>query len=199
QLSRYAEEHPGQPFTALVRRGDQTFEAQLAPRSDADGKGRLGITEQYVYRRHSFTESVRKASSHTASLLAQGLRLVRRLAVENVTREVTQRISAASVTGWDAWLRALAAFSLALGVFHLLPLPPLDGGRIVLFAFERVARKALHPRLESLLHALGTIALVASLGWLLARDVARLLIDARAPRDHPSNASSTPQENQPGR
>jgi regulator of sigma E protease len=197
QLATYVAAHPEQPLTVLVRREDQTFEAQLVPRRDADGKGSLGITEQYVFRRHSFTESLRKASSHTASLFAQGLHLVQRLAVENVTRELTRRVSAASVTGLDAWLRALAAFSLALGVFHLLPFPPLDGGRIILSAFERATGKELHPRLESLLHALGTIALVAGLGWLLARDVARLLIDARAPRDHSSDVSSARQEDQP--
>ena len=197
QLASYVAKHPDQPFTALVRREDQTFEAQLVPRRDADGRGSLGVTEQYVFRRHSFTQSLRKASSHTASLFAQGFHLVRRLAVENVTRELTRRMSAASVTGLDAWLRAIAAFSLALGVFHLLPFPPLDGGRIVLFAFERATGKDLHPRLESLFHALGTIALVAGLGWLLARDVARLLIDARAPRGSPSDASSAPREKPP--
>lgn len=180
QLADYVAEHPERPLTALVRRGDETFEARMVPRADEHGQGRLGITEQYVFRRHSFKESLRSALVHAGSLFAQGIHLVRRLAVENVTREVTQRISAASLIGLDAWLRAIAALSVALGAFHLLPLPPLDGGRIAVLAFERATGKPVPAKLESLVHALGTIALVAGLGWLLARDVARLFIEARA-------------------
>jgi len=178
-LADYLADRPGEPLTLHVRRGERTFDVQIKPRPDEHGEGRIGITQQYVLRQHRFGEALRQAAGQTGSLLVEGVRLVRRLARENVAREMVERISAASVNGFDAWLRTIAALSFALGLFHLLPLPPLDGGRILLFALEGALRKPLHPRVESVVHAVGTIALIAGLGWLLARDVVRLVIEGR--------------------
>jgi regulator of sigma E protease len=178
-LADYLADRPGEPLVLRVRRGERTFDVQIRPRPDEQGKGRIGITEQYVHRQHRLGEALRKAVGQTGSLLLEGMRLVRRLTRENVAREMVERISVASVNGFDAWLRTIAVLSFVLGLFHLLPVPPLDGGRIVLFALEGAVRKSLHPKVESIVHAVGTIALIAGMGWLLARDVARLVTEGR--------------------
>ncbi len=179
QLVDFIAERPGELLTVRVRRNEATLDVQLRPRADERGRGRVGITQQYVLRKHSLGGALRKALSHEYSLVLEGARLLRQLARENVAAEMVQQMSAASVNGLDAWLRGFAALSLALGMFHLLPFPPLDGGRIALMTLEALTRRSLHPRLESLLHAVGTIALIAGLGWLLARDVARLVIEGK--------------------
>jgi regulator of sigma E protease len=179
QLVDFIAERPGELLTLRVRRADATLDIQLKPRADQRGKGHIGITQQYVLRDYTLGEALRRALRHELSLVPEGMWLIRQLARENVAGEMVHRLSAASVNGLDAWLRGIAALSLALGMFHLLPFPPLDGGRIALIALEALTRRSLHPRLESLLHAIGTIALIAGLGWLLARDVARLVIDGK--------------------
>jgi regulator of sigma E protease len=173
---------PGKGMTLRIRRGDQTLDLQVKPTPDEWGQGRLGIAQQYVHQRQRFWEAAQSAARHERALLWQGGLLLRKLARENVAAEVVRQISAGSASGLDGWVRALAALSLALGLFHLLPLPPLDAGRIAVNTFEAATGRAIHPKLESILHALGTISLIAGLGWLLARDVARLVIDVKLSR-----------------
>ncbi len=101
---------------------------------------------------------------------------------------MVQQFSDASVSGLDSFLRALVSLSLALAAFYLLPLPPLDGGRLALLAIETARGRPINPKMDSLIGALGMLALVATVGWLLARDGARLVIASFEPRAAPSLA-----------
>jgi len=47
-----------------------------------------------------------------------------------------------------------------LGVFNLLPIPALDGGRILFVLIELIRRKPLPPEKEGLVHTIGLIALL---------------------------------------
>ncbi len=51
--------------------------------------------------------------------------------------------SQAASYGWLSWLYLLAAVSLALGVMNLLPLPPLDGGRILIEIIQKIIGREL--------------------------------------------------------
>ena len=43
--------------------------------------------------------------------------------------------------GWQAFAGFLALLSISLGILNLLPIPPLDGGQIVLFTVEAIMGK----------------------------------------------------------
>jgi len=51
-----------------------------------------------------------------------------------------------------------------LGLFNLLPLPALDGGRAVFLSIETLIRKRVNPKVEAMVH---TVGLVVLLGVLL--------------------------------
>lgn len=59
----------------------------------------------------------------------------------------------------DKGLRAavdiVAIISVALGLFNLLPLPALDGGRIVFLMWEVVARRRFNQKVEATIHLVG--------------------------------------------
>jgi regulator of sigma E protease len=52
-----------------------------------------------------------------------------------------------------------------LAIFNFLPLPALDGGRLIFLVYEMVTRRPVNQRVEAVIHTVGFIAL---LGLLLA-------------------------------
>ncbi len=74
---------------------------------------------------------------------------------------IAQVTARAAVSG-PVDLGTFAAFlSLNVGLFNLLPLPALDGGRLCLLAVERFRRRPLDPYVEGWVHAGGFLLLIA--------------------------------------
>ncbi|HCD09273.1 MAG TPA: membrane-associated zinc metalloprotease [Thermoanaerobacter sp.] len=64
-----------------------------------------------------------------------------------------------------------ALISVNLGLFNLLPLPALDGGRILFVLAEAVRGKPLPPEKEGYIHYLGFLLLIALLIFVTYRDI----------------------------
>ena len=71
-----------------------------------------------------------------------------------------------------AWL--LALLSLSLGVMNILPLPPLDGGKVALELIERAVGHPIRRELAYGVSAAGAILLFALIGYLMYADIVRL-------------------------
>ena len=56
-------------------------------------------------------------------------------------------------------IKLLMALSVYLGLFNLLPLPALDGGRLVFLVYEMVTRRRANPKIESMVHMGGIMVL----------------------------------------
>lgn len=76
--------------------------------------------------------------------------------------DVTSQAALETVaTGW--WfpiLYVVAALSVGLGVANLLPIPGLDGGRLLFIAIEAVRGRRVSPQLEGLIHMVGVAVLL---------------------------------------
>jgi len=69
-------------------------------------------------------------------------------------------------------LTALLSFSLAL--FNILPLPALDGGRLLFVTIEGVTRKKVNPKIEATIHKIGMMVLLALMLLVTIKDVLNL-------------------------
>jgi len=69
----------------------------------------------------------------------------------------------------------VAALSLSLGVINILPIPPLDGGKIAVELVEKLRGRPLSRGFSLGLSAAGTIMLFALIGYLMYTDVARII------------------------
>jgi len=67
----------------------------------------------------------------------------------------------AAQAGWMAFLNWIGFLSLNLGLFNLLPIPFLDGGRFVFIALEAVRRRRVDPRREAAIHYVGLMLILA--------------------------------------
>lgn len=63
--------------------------------------------------------------------------------------------------------------SANLGVMNLLPLPALDGGRLVFLIIEAFRGKAIDPEKEGMVHVIGMVALMALMIFVLFNDFRR--------------------------
>ncbi|MFY1831214.1 M50 family metallopeptidase [Myxococcus fulvus] len=147
------------------RHGEQRT-VTVRPRADERGEGRIGVSQQYVYRTHAPGEALRHATVHTLNLAAEGVTMFTRLVKGEQARGgptgpgalVRQESSDAASSGLDSVLRALVAASLALALLTLLPIPGLDGGRVVLLLVEAVSGRKLPPRVETVAQTVGFLA-----------------------------------------
>ena len=69
------------------------------------------------------------------------------------------------------WIIVLSA---NLGVMNLLPIPALDGGRILFALIELVRRKPIPPEKEGIVHLVGVILLLALTVLIFFKDIVRL-------------------------
>ncbi|MCL2818340.1 MAG: M50 family metallopeptidase [Actinomycetia bacterium] len=70
----------------------------------------------------------------------------------------------------------IAAISLSLGLMNLLPIPPLDGGKIVLEIIEKIRKKPLPMSVSLGISAIGFLLLFTLMGYLIFHDISRFII-----------------------
>ena len=76
--------------------------------------------------------------------------------------------------GGTALLSFIAMISLTLAVVNILPIPALDGGRLLFVIIEAFRGKPLNPKYESVIHALGFILLLFLIVTISIFDIIRL-------------------------
>ncbi|WP_459128763.1 RIP metalloprotease RseP [Guggenheimella bovis] len=77
--------------------------------------------------------------------------------------------------GITSLLFLLSLISLNLGVFNLLPLPALDGGRLLFILIEMLRGKPVPPEKEGLVHQIGFILLILFIVFITYKDIVKLL------------------------
>lgn len=77
--------------------------------------------------------------------------------------------------GLEPVLTLVALITMSLGIFNLLPLPALDGGRIVFSLIELVSRRKVRPEVENLIHFIGFLLLIALMIFVTFSDIGRLI------------------------
>lgn len=68
----------------------------------------------------------------------------------------------------------VAMISVSLGIFNLLPIPVLDGGRLLFYIIEAIRRKPINPKYEQAISAVFTVILLGLMFFVLMKDIAGL-------------------------
>ena len=69
----------------------------------------------------------------------------------------------------------MALVSMSLGVTNLLPFPPLDGGKILIYIIEAIRRKPINENFELKLQMIGFLALITLSVYVAFNDVGRII------------------------
>jgi len=84
---------------------------------------------------------------------------------------ITKQIAKAADRGAVDFLGMLILLSVYLGLFNLLPVPALDGGRALFLAIESITRKRVNPRIETAVHTAGFVLLLGVLVIVSFKDI----------------------------
>jgi len=121
---------------------------------------RFGTSDMRAAARFAWQETM----AVNAVLAGTVLRWVKLEEAPNLVSPVkVTRVGADSVrSGFSDWyLNLFAMLSLNLALVNMLPLPALDGGRLMFLIAEGVMRRPVPRRLEALVHAVGFLAFLA--------------------------------------
>ncbi len=181
--------HLGEPITLTVERQGEQLTFTLIPRNPPPPDGAIGIAMSHPLRpatlpkaafwgvRATF-DDIRRIALLPVTLLRQHETNARLLGYKGMYQVYRQfraaDIQAARQQPQDAFpVNTLVFFimvTLSLGVFNLLPLPALDGGRMVISLAEMLARRRIPVKVVNAINFVGFVALLALLVLINLRE-----------------------------
>lgn len=173
EISKYEDEQ----VTVTVEKNGVQREVSLIPVKNPGTEDIvIGVTQKVTVAGFSIREGI----NMTAAVSKMMLNFLGQLVMGKAdTNEVSGPISIivymneAAKTGFISMLYLTAIISLNLGILNLLPLPALDGGRLLFLFIELIRRKPLPAEKEGMVHFMGLVALMALSIFLMYKDIIR--------------------------
>nr|MDD6335111.1 M50 family metallopeptidase [bacterium] len=141
----------------------------------------VGITFANSYIRPGFFKSLARAGEITYTAVVETIKALGHIFSGHVEEvggviAVVAVIGQAAATPFGAFLVIMYGILITanLGLLNLLPLPALDGGRIVLLIVEGIRKKPLKRSVEGAIHGIGLICFLVLAAILAVWDVIRL-------------------------
>ncbi|MCA9991506.1 MAG: site-2 protease family protein [Anaerolineales bacterium] len=187
----------GQPVTLLVERDGEPLTLTVVPRRDGEYdpavEGPIGISLTFAETARlaqgpleALQTSVRSVwdviylTVRVPLMIFQGeisASDARPVGVVGISQIAGQAAQYTASTGdWFQLLRITAFISVALGFTNLLPIPALDGGRLLFVLVEAVRGRRIEPEREGMVHLVGMIFLLGLMLLLIVQDIVNPVI-----------------------
>lgn len=88
---------------------------------------------------------------------------------------VTVAIGEAAKQSLASILPIMALITINLGLFNLLPIPALDGGRLLFILIEMIARRPVPQKYEAAVHTVGFVILLIFMLIIAAKDILTII------------------------
>ncbi|MBY9081922.1 RIP metalloprotease RseP [Paenibacillus sp. HN-1] len=175
-------ESKGKPMEWTIKRGDETFTVTMTPRTmEGQEGGKVGISPMLPTRDagigETFTLSGKMMVDTTEQIFLGFRQLINNFNMNDLsgpvgTMELTGRIAQQGIVYLTHWT---AILSLYLGIFNLLPIPALDGSRLVFLGVEALRGKPIDPGREGMVHFVGFAMLFLLMIAVTYNDILRLI------------------------
>jgi regulator of sigma E protease len=145
--------------------------------------GCIGFSPVPAYERVGLMSAIRQSGDEFVSIANETLGGVALLVTQfskyapDVAGPIGMGQVAATVQdwGWGPYFSLAATISFALGLFNLLPIPALDGGRAAFIIAEVIRGRPVDPEKEAMVHIAGFAALMALIMLVAFHDIARIV------------------------
>ncbi len=179
----------GKPLDLVYRRNGALHEITIQPaKADPNGSGverwMIGLIVQpheemvKLPLTQAFVESC-KENVRNAKMISQFLErmIERRMSPKSIVGPVgiAQMSGEMAREGPAAFLMLMAAVSLNLAIFNLLPIPILDGGGILMLLIEMLLRRDLDLRIKEAVVKVGLVFLMMVVVFVIYNDISKML------------------------
>lgn len=184
ELSDKVRVSAGQQLALAVERNGQELAINVTPKQVKDeesGKsvGQIGIMYQSPFEKNpikAFQYGVEKTYDTTILIFQLlGKLITGQFSIDHLSGPVgiyktTEEVATYGFFNLMSWAGIL---SINLGIMNLLPLPALDGGRLLFFGFEAVRGKPIDRQKEGLVHFVGIVLLMILMVVVTWNDIQR--------------------------
>lgn len=174
------------PLNYKIKRGEEILDKQITPEVIAEtGKPGIGIAvAETALVKYPWYEAIWQGINSSISLIwliiVSFYALIKSLVMgQGVSGELAGPVGIAVLTGQVArmgityLLQFTALLSLNLAVINFLPIPALDGGRVLFLLIERIKGSPVKRELEAIIHNIGFILLMLLVLVITFRDVSK--------------------------
>ena len=161
-----------------VRLGGIRFDTRKAQ----DGRTEILVDFGVETVKNSFFTTIRESAMRTVSFA----RIIWMSLLDMITGKIAlsemsgpvgmvQAGAQAASSGVSDMIGFLCIITINLGIFNLLPIPGLDGGRLLFLIVEGIRRKPVPPKYEGLIHAAGLVLLFGLVIVVTFKDIWKLI------------------------
>jgi len=190
-LIKMINENKGQEVVLVVMGEDGERNVRVIPRENPpEGEGSLGVllSDTELVKLPWWQMPVKGVVVGTKEAYAWGSEIVKGLwgmvaglaNGEGVSEDVAGPVGIYKISakvnemGWLASLQFMGILSMNLAVLNILPLPALDGGRLVFLGLEMIIGKKLKNKIEGWVHGVGMVLLLGLMVLITIRDIIKL-------------------------
>ena len=187
EFVNFIDAHRGQELTLTIKRGKQILNFTLVPRVNPPEKeGPIGIQPARIYFKvYPWNQAILQGFIVTKNITQQIVstfselvsKLIRRVPIPKGEVEVGSIIAIgqfgvyALESGINNFLVFLASITIFLALFNILPIPALDGGKLLFLIIEEIRGKPIDQKIEEKVTAFFFV-LIMTLGVLvIIRDI----------------------------
>ncbi len=187
EMNAYIDAHPDQQIVARVQRGAESLDLPITPvvfEGDTDASIGVAIAEAGIIKYPWYIAMYKGFVAATFGLINIFVAfyfLIKNLILgQGLLFEVAGPVGIANIVGQSAKLglnyvlNVTAMLSLSLAAINILPIPALDGGRVLFVIIEKIIRRPVPMKYEQLAHTVGFALLMLLVVIVTWRDIAGL-------------------------
>ena len=182
EFAKIIQDSPGVPLTFTVERNEQLVDLVVVPATmEEAGRefGQIGVLYNSPIEKNAF-KAIAFGANQTVFWFKKIFELLGMLVTGKFTIDAlsgpvgiykaTEEVAKYGIYNLMHWA---AILSINLGIMNLLPLPALDGGRLLFFLFEAIRGKPIDKQKEGMVHFVGIILLMVLMLVVTWNDIQR--------------------------
>lgn len=189
EVTYYNMFHPGETIEVVYERDGAKYEVTITPKLDENGNYLMGVMSPAQNEKANVFTAIQYGAYEVKFWISTTLESLKMLVtgragmdqisgpvgiVDAVDNTYEQSKSYGVVVVIMQMLNIGILLSANLGVMNLLPLPALDGGRLVFLIIEAIRGKRVAPDKEGMVHLVGMMMLLALMVFVLFNDLKRI-------------------------